>query len=67
MPALPRSSSREPKVKVLDQILKFTSELPEGTATMTYGEFWVHYLRAHQRTGTRTLHYEVVPEIWTGG
>jgi hypothetical protein len=24
---------------------------------MTYGEFWVHYLRAHQRTGTRTLHY----------
>jgi hypothetical protein len=24
---------------------------------MTYGEFWIHYLRAHQRTGTRTLHY----------
>jgi hypothetical protein len=24
---------------------------------MTYEEFWVYDLRAHQRTGTRTLHY----------
>jgi hypothetical protein len=24
---------------------------------MTYGEFWLHYLRAHQRIGTRALHY----------
>jgi hypothetical protein len=24
---------------------------------MTYGEFWLHYLRAHDRAGTRALHY----------
>ena len=28
-----------------------------GVRRMTYGEFWFHYLRAHQRTGTRRLHY----------
>jgi hypothetical protein len=24
---------------------------------MTYGEFWLRYLRAHNRPGTRALHY----------
>ncbi len=24
---------------------------------MTYSEFWLHYLRAHERPGTRVLHY----------
>ena len=24
---------------------------------MTYGEFWLHYLRAHDQPGTRALHY----------
>lgn len=24
---------------------------------MTYTEFWLHYLRAHDRAGTRLMHY----------
>lgn len=25
--------------------------------TMSYAQFWLHYLRAHHRPGTRALHY----------
>ena len=30
---------------------------PKMANAMTYAEFWLHYLRAHDRPGTRALHY----------